>query len=179
MVKLGDQWYIFYHRQTNNHGNSRQGCAEPIRIESDGSIHQVEMTSCGLNRGPLSGTGTYSAGIACQLFAQDADYPYITQERNVQYITNLKNGAVAGFKYFDLSGTGAITFTCRGAAGTVRILDGIDGAALAEIFFPPSDTWQSHSAALTGGSSHSGLFFYVNTCGSVDFLSFSLNQEAH
>ena len=52
IVQINGEWYIFYHRQTNEHQFSRQGCAERIEILKDGSIPQVEMTSCGLNDGP-------------------------------------------------------------------------------------------------------------------------------
>ncbi|WP_218961739.1 family 43 glycosylhydrolase [Actinomyces ruminis] len=47
IVEVGDQWYVFYHRQTHKTTYSRQGCAEKIEILPDGSIPQVEMTSCG------------------------------------------------------------------------------------------------------------------------------------
>ena len=57
MVEANGQWYIFYHRQTNGTEFSRQGCAEPIEIAADGSIKQVEITSCGLNGGPLERRG--------------------------------------------------------------------------------------------------------------------------
>lgn len=50
---INGRHYIFYHRQTHNTAFSRQGCAEPITIEPDGTIKQVEMTSYGLNGGPL------------------------------------------------------------------------------------------------------------------------------
>lgn len=46
---INGKWYIFYHRHTHMNSNSRQGCAEKIKIEEDGSIQQVRMTSCGLN----------------------------------------------------------------------------------------------------------------------------------
>ena len=49
------QWYVFYHRQTNRTQYSRQGCAERITIAEDGTIAQAEVTSCGLNGGPLHG----------------------------------------------------------------------------------------------------------------------------
>ena len=175
MVKLQDQWYIFYHRQTNNHGNSRQGCAEPITMLPDGRIPQVEMTSCGLNGGPLEGTGEYPAGIACQLFSLEGDYPYITQEDGKQLITKLKTGSVAGFKYFDLSNTHRITLTCRGNSGTLRILDNIHGKVLSEIFFSGTSQWQTCSAPLSGGTIRSGLFITAETDGSIDLLSFSLS----
>ena len=68
MVQIGEKWYIFYHRQTNGTSFSRQAMAQEIQILPDGSIPQVEMTSCGLNGGPLVGKGTYPAHIACNLF---------------------------------------------------------------------------------------------------------------
>ncbi len=121
MVCIKDQWYIFYHRQTNQQMCARQGCAEKIEIESDGSIKQVEMTSCGLNDGPLRAAGKYEARIACNLsgkkgtfkydkvVCKETEYPYFTQSGSDresmpdQYIANMKDGAVAGFKYFDFS----------------------------------------------------------------------------
>lgn len=41
MVCACGQWYIFYHRQTSGTEYSRQGCAEKIFFEADGSIRQV------------------------------------------------------------------------------------------------------------------------------------------
>ena len=48
IVQIGEDWYIFYHRHTNNTWYSRQGCAEKLQIMPDGSIQQVKITSCGL-----------------------------------------------------------------------------------------------------------------------------------
>ena len=45
--------------------------AERVTLLPDGSIPQVEMTSCGLNGGPLEGRGTYPAYIACNLFTSE------------------------------------------------------------------------------------------------------------
>ncbi len=41
------QWYIFYHRMTNNTILSRRPCVEEIKFNPDGSIDPVEMTSLG------------------------------------------------------------------------------------------------------------------------------------
>ena len=76
LVRVKGQWYVFYHRQTNRNLFSRQGCAEPITIGADGMIRQVEVTSCGLNGGPLEGKGEYSAHIACNLMSKDGTYMY-------------------------------------------------------------------------------------------------------
>ena len=67
LCELDGQWYIFDHRQTNGTQFSRQGVAEPVKIEADGTIQQVESTSCGLNGGPLRGEGEYPAYVACNL----------------------------------------------------------------------------------------------------------------
>lgn len=64
---INGQWYVFYHRQTHRNTFSRQSCAEKINLRPDGRIDQAEMTSCGLNDGPLQAEGTYPASICCQL----------------------------------------------------------------------------------------------------------------
>ena len=74
--KIRQQWYCFYHRQTNKHQFSRQACAERINIEKDGSIKQVEMSSCGLNGTPLMGKGEYEARIACNLISSKGTLRY-------------------------------------------------------------------------------------------------------
>ena len=119
MAELNGSWYIFYHRQTNLHSYSRQACAERLERTPDGGFLQAEVTSCGLNGGPLRGTGRYEARIACNLWSKQgtarydrkfdkALHPYFTQtgrdreENGDQYIANMRDGAVAGFKYFDL-----------------------------------------------------------------------------
>ena len=80
MVEIGGSWYIFYHRHTNGTWYSRQGCAEKIEMLSDGTIVQAEMTSCGLNGGPLVGEGEYGAYLACNLFT-DTVSVYVGDDR--------------------------------------------------------------------------------------------------
>ena len=121
LLKIRDEWYIFYHRQTNRTSYARQACAEKLIRTADGGFLQSEVTSCGLNDGPLCGIGTYEARIACNLQSRDGvarvdrfmsqfllrKHPYFTQSRpdresrGDQYIANMRDGATAGFKYFD------------------------------------------------------------------------------
>lgn len=141
LVQVKRQWYVFYHRQTNRHNFSRQGCAEPVAILPDGRIPQVEITSQGLNNGPLPGKGRYPAYIACNLWSghgaltygtastpEAKDHPYLTQsgadrERDGdQYIANIRDGATVGFKYFDLSRPTSITLCIGGdCEGVIEI----------------------------------------------------------
>jgi hypothetical protein len=99
ICKIGEQWYIFYHRMTNGTIMSRRACAEKIEILADGSIPQVEMTSLGFEES-LNPYKITPAELACYLTG--GEKPLIT-EKNVfsRYITNIKSGTVIGYKYFD------------------------------------------------------------------------------
>ncbi len=144
MLKIKNQWYIFYHRQTNRHSYSRQACAEKLVQNSDGSFQQAEVTSCGLNGGPLKGKGRYEARIACNLWSKDgvgrydgsrpqkrlAAHPYFTQTGKDregdgdQYIANMRDGSVAGFKYFDIADLHTISVEISGTgAGEFLVSD--------------------------------------------------------
>lgn len=94
---VNGQWYIFYHRGTNNTIMSRRACVERIQIMPDGTIPQVEMTSLGFEAS-LSPYKITPADEACVLKGGC----FIT-EKNVfnRYITNITKGCVIGFKYFD------------------------------------------------------------------------------
>ena len=141
MVKLGNDWYIFYHRQTNRHSYSRQACAERLERTQDGAFRQAEVTSCGLNGGPLPGESEYPARIACNLWSRNGTarydrpfdkklHPYFTQDKKdgdpsaVQYIANMRDGAVAGYKYFDIQAVGRILIRYAGpCSGEMQISD--------------------------------------------------------
>lgn len=129
LVNICGQYYIFNHRQTNRSSFSRQGVAEPVFIEADGKIRQVESTSCGLNGGPLRGYGRYPAYIACNLLNEkEKPLPCITQDGEDrecgpdQYLKAMGDGCVAGYKYFNLRKLTSVSLTLRGRAdGVVRI----------------------------------------------------------
>jgi len=94
---INGQWYIFYHRMTNNTLMSRRACVERIEILPDGTIPTVEMTSLGFEESlnPFKNT---PAEIACVLMGGC----YITEKDFfTRPITNIKKGAVIGYKYFD------------------------------------------------------------------------------
>lgn len=132
LVQIEGQWYVFYHRQTNRHQYSRQACADKIEFY-DGRFRQAEITSCGMNGGPLCGCGKYEARIACNLWLKDSAmfygvastpeaeaHPYFTQtgeDRDCsgdQYIANMRDNATAGFKYFCFDGLKEIAVLVSG-----------------------------------------------------------------
>ena len=71
IVCVKGQYYIFYQRHTQCTQFSRQGCAEKITIQPDGSIPQVEVTTGGISGNPLPAEGTWSAARACYLSHRD------------------------------------------------------------------------------------------------------------
>lgn len=195
IVSVEDQWYVFYHRQTNRHHYSRQAMAEPIEIKEDGSIPQVELTSCGLNNGPLEGKGEYEARIACHLaFGKGAgrygvyfggvsfkNHPYFTQtgkdrETNpAQYIANMRDGAVAGYKYFQMENLQRISVCVRGKAfGHMAVSTSPDSEPLVQIPIQPSKSYTYFNAAVKMENGQQALYFTYKGKGKIDFKSFVL-----
>ena len=111
IIEINGQWYVFYHRLTHKSDYSRQACAEKITILKDGSIPQVEMTSCGLNDGPLKAEGSYPAVIACNItngkmpYGSNSIYkeafPNVNNLGDERFIAEIEHGTLIGFKYFD------------------------------------------------------------------------------
>ncbi len=193
IVEINEQWYVFYHRQTNRHQFSRQVCAEKIEIIDDGTIAQVEMTSCGLNNGPLRGSGLYEARIACVLMSGKGakryefghvieDYhPYFTQEGNDreddpnQYIANMTNGSVAGFKYFDIHNLEGIKVTVRGEGkGILKVSTGIEYEAIGHIELTGNTEWKSFITSIKLAKALTAVYFTFEGDGAIDFYSFEL-----
>ena len=154
IVEIAGQWYIFYHRQTNGHWFSRQVCAEPIEFRADGSIIQAEITSCGLNGGPLKGEGWYPAYIACHIFGKDTPLivsrpglPRVTQDgrdgdKIDGHIDQIADGTTIGFKYFDCKGVKGIRIQTRGYCnGAFEVRTAWDGETLGEIPVVGYDIW--------------------------------------
>lgn len=128
------QWYVFYHRMTNNSIMSRRACVEKIEILPDGTIPTVEMTSLGFEEA-LNPYEIVPAEIACVLKGG----AYITEkDAFTRVITNIKNTAVIGYKYFDFGEDfgSKVMKLCLNIKGTgcnssLRILiDGEDGTEI-------------------------------------------------
>lgn len=71
LCRLGDQWYIFYHRQCGLDEFSRQAMVAPVEVTVEkgpgGAVHisEAEYTSEGFEINGLNPLRTYPAGIAC------------------------------------------------------------------------------------------------------------------
>lgn len=181
---VNGQWYIFYHRHTHGHQCSRQGCAEPVTIASDGSIAQVELTSCGLNGGPLAGKGVYSAGYACCLYGPEGGkkllygkrlngVPYIASEGKEHPIYHFADGCTAIFRYFDLRETSRISVMLRGDAGKLHISDG--ETELAALEFGAEEQFALCSTPVSGGSERAALTLRYEGKGEIQLASVALS----
>ena len=161
MVEIAGKWYIFYHRHTNGNWFSRQGCAEPLEFAADGTILQAEITSCGLNGGPLPDKGEYPAYIACNLFNEKHEL-YVNPEaaRVVQaggegqypyaYIRRISDGTTVGFKYFDCHAVKGIRiFTRAYANGIFEIRASYGGEVFGTIEVHNENIWKAGECMFT------------------------------
>ncbi|MBQ9120933.1 MAG: family 43 glycosylhydrolase [Clostridia bacterium] len=158
--KINGEWYIFYHRQTHKNDYSRQACAEKIEILPDGSIPQVEITSCGLNGGPLAAKGTYPAVICCNLtnghmphgHCTDVTLPHIEYKGGERIVAEIEDGTTVGYKYFAYDGVRAVGVHYRDGAApatgafAIRVEDG--GEVVARIPLSASADWRDAEAAV-------------------------------
>ena len=196
MACLNGQWYIFYHRHTNGTCFARQACAEPIFIKEDGSIDQAELTSCGLNKGPLPAKGRYPAYIACNLFTNkekaytggvfapelwlSSEYPKITQDgydgdENEGYILNMLDSATAGFKYFDFKGAKKIrTCTYGFPGGKIEVRTSIGGEIVGECNIIRSNFWDENEFDIDIPDGVHSLYFTYRGPGQMHFKYFEI-----
>ena len=186
IVQIGSDWYIFYHRHTNGTWYCRQGCAEKITVAEDGSIKQVEMTSCGLNGGPLEGKGEYPVYIACNLFTEDREMyvgesqPRFTQDgrdgdEEVGYLASIRNTTTIGFKYFEMKNVKKISVTTRGyMAGKFEIRTELNGPVIGEIPIEFTNLWEVGTAEVSIPDGVYALYFTLNGSGNGQMKSITI-----
>ena len=184
---IGEDAYIFYHRATDGNEFSRQGCAERITIGPDGRIAQVEMTSCGLNGGPLPASGSYPAGICCHLtdptVINKIDYTdlglkaqvRVTEQQNTSFITAIKDSTTIGYKYFAFDGSCTLALEIRGSfTGTVMVSrrpDGTEEIGRAEVG-PAGDGWRLQPVRIRPAAGKGALYLRFSGSGSLDMKRF-------
>lgn len=92
-----------------------------------------------------------------------------------QHIANLRNGAQAGFKYFQLGEANKLAVKTRGDGGKFVVSIQPEGTPCGEINFEKSISWQeSGFADVTLPQGVHALYFTYHGDGSVDFMSFTL-----
>ncbi|PKG23848.1 family 43 glycosylhydrolase [Niallia nealsonii] len=95
--EVNGQWYVFYHRSSQNRQQKRRLCIEPIFFNEDGSIKEVKMTSQGAGR-PFAITEIIEAYRACQLTGS----VYIAPLKNGwEGLTDIRDGDEAIYRYVE------------------------------------------------------------------------------
>ena len=189
LIQIGKDYYVFYHRQTEGSEYSRQGCAEKIVMDADGSFRQAEITSCGLNGGPLAARGSYPAAIACHLTDETVtgkiDYMdpamqsqiQITQRQGISLITNIRSGAEIGYKYFRFDGAGTLLLEMKGDfEGTVSVSHDPEGKQpIGALSAALDGTWRLCCAPIAPGEGTQALYlrFRGKGCAELKRIAFS------
>ena len=186
IVQIGEEWYVFYHRQTGK-GGARQACAEKIMINPDGSIDQVEITSQGLNSKPLIARGKYGSYIACNIFEteveEDASSLCYKQEgadgeECAQYVCGMQKGSTVGYKYFDFDGEEkriTLTYKCDSNAVIEIRRDSEKGEICATVTLTSSAEWTDSIASLSIPRGNYAIYFTYRGNGNASLLEFEIN----
>ncbi len=203
LAEINGQYYIFWHRHTHGHAFARQGCADRVEILPDGTIPQIEITSCGPNGGPLPAKEKWPSYIACHLTGSDRSavgrvlepgpdfvgtlvipdtVPYITEEEDPDgekglkpLIYNLREGCITGFKYFLFDGTEKkALLELRGDGQAEILLDGPEGR-VAGVVSVSSDRWHVCAADIAAAAGKHSVYIRV-TKGHMDFASIAFTD---
>lgn len=190
LVEVNGQWYIFYHRHTYINQYNRQGCAERVYFDENGHIPQVTITTSGMNPQPLSGDASYPAVYCCNLTNghmgalssigrsnKEADFPYMTCENGERFVTNIKDGCLAGYKYINLAETKQIEVVYQAdGSGELEIYTDLKGRKKAEIQITETAWWKCAGTAADFGDEKE-LYLIYRGSGSLSLLSLNLKAE--
>ncbi|MBQ6575385.1 MAG: family 43 glycosylhydrolase [Lachnospiraceae bacterium] len=190
MIDIGGQWYIFYHRHTNGTNYSRQGCFEKLTPNGPETFAQAALTSCAGT--PFEEKGFYPADLACNLFTaaeqlyvpwcgwMDDRFPKITRavwnpDEQEGYIANMRDTAVAGFKYFVCRDTKVISVRIKGyATGLLEVRTKWDGKCLGSFPVEYSNVWRNVEGSVNIPDGVNSIFFTFSGTGYMQFGGFEI-----
>jgi len=183
---INGQWYVFYHRLTHKSDYSRQACAEKINIEEDGSIKQVEITSCGLNNGFLIAKGEYPAVIACNItngamphgsnsIYKDV-FPNVNNIGNDRFIDEITNGTLIGYKYFNFCDAKELSILFKSTGcGTLSAYIDMGNNKIAQFDISSSSEWTKLTSTIFVKSGVYPLYFIYKGTGFMKLKSISFS----
>lgn len=182
---INGQWYVFYHRCTNNTDYSRQACAEPITILPDGSIPQVEITTQGLSSRPIPAAGSFPAAICCNLttgkkmklgLGKPQTKPRITEKGGELCVADMADGTEAGYKYFEFQKVTGLRVTYRGTGrGALEVRS--EDKLLGNISIIPNVNWTGSEETIAFPTGVHALYLRYRGSGTVDFLGLEFRTE--
>ena len=176
LVRIGGDWYQFYHRSSNGTVFSRKCCAERLVRTEDGGFARAEMTSQGLTGAPLPAKGSYSAATAF-LLEGGARVEQIGEGPAADvFVGNMTRDCQLGFRYFDCCAVVGLALEMRGwCSGFVEVR--LDPAAqpIGKIPLRRSQNWKFNSAEVSIPDGVHALYLTFRLsggCGLPQFRSF-------
>ena len=109
ICQFKNQWYVFYHRSSLSSRYNRKACIEPITIQPDGTITEVEMTTQGVNS-PIDARQQLDAYRACILIGDLTN----CFDGDSEYLTGGTDGDFAAYKYLSFTGQDEFTALVKG-----------------------------------------------------------------
>lgn len=138
IAEFNGQWYVFYHRSSQNSRLNRRMCIEPIFFHEDGRIEEVVMTTQG-SQLPLSGLEKISAGRACTV--KNGVYIAPAPVQNCELLTHAVNGSWAAYRYIDFTSPSRFTITASSACHKCTLEVWADGQILGACKIDPTGSW--------------------------------------
>ena len=111
ILKIGDQWYVFYHGSSNNSKYTRRARVERIEVdEENGYIRLAEMTSCGFAES-LNPEEPLPAAYGYRVWGG----AYFTEKEEHFPLANIRNESAVAYRYFDFGECGdwQLTLNCN------------------------------------------------------------------
>lgn len=179
---IGGEYYIFYHRCTNNTDFSRQACAERIHIDESGFISQVEITTQGVEKEALPARRRWKAAECCNLYnkrttkvmgsGHNHDIPTIVSENGVSYITAVDDGTVVGYKYLRFENVSGIRVKYRGSVGALLVSTISPDSAELRIDLDECGEWKEKEVVCSFSGNNLPLYFTYKGSGQIELLEF-------
>ena len=120
IAEFNGQWYVLYHRSSQNTRYNRRLCMEPICFEENGDIKEVPMTTQGVEP-PLKMNQRISAVGACMV--RGGAYIKPVRDGSFEVLSHFAPGNYAAYRYinFELPEKIAITASSIGFQAQIEI----------------------------------------------------------
>ena len=134
------QWYVFYHRSSQNSRTSRRLCIEPIQFGADGTIREVVPTTQGVEP-PLAISRPIAAADACRLAGNGSRTHILPDARcpgeEVLKVVSPKGWAAYRYVLFDRPVSEAVLELEAEGSGMISVW--ADDECLGEAAVPPTN----------------------------------------
>jgi hypothetical protein len=109
---------------------------------------------------------------------QNECIPCITSGNKERFITDIADGTLIGWRYFDLRNLSSVTLTLRGeGSGTFMILDELNGNVIGTLPVHDLPAWTEVTAEASPLSDNAPLYLRFQGEGRFDLLTLTLHAK--